>query len=112
MRLRNLTPHPITFRTPDGDITLPSEGVVRVDCAPGILRDMGFPVPVADPDQICGVSGLPDPEDGVFLIVSAFVGTLLAGTRSDLLVPGTGPKDGVVRDDNGRIVAVTRLKKV
>jgi hypothetical protein len=32
--------------------------------------------------------------------------------RPDVLVPGTGPGDGAVRNDKGHIVAVTRLKRV
>lgn len=107
----NLTPHPITLRASDGtDTIIPSSGVARVSSTPGVLETIsGIPVPVAGPTTYGEVTGLPDPEPGVWYVVSAMVGAALHRTRRDVLCPGTGPQDGAVRDDSGRIVAVTRL---
>ena len=37
------------------------------------------------------------------------LGAALAGSRDDVLVLGTGPNDGAIRNEAGQIVAVTRL---
>lgn len=53
--------------------------------------------------QVFGdVTGLPEPQDGVLVIVSALV--LSASDREDLVAPATGHKDCV--RDNGMIVSV------
>lgn len=83
------------------------------------VRDADHPlvsiVDVFTPDTQGEVENLPPAEDGVFLIVSGMVGDALRArgvSRPDVLVPGTGPQDGAVRNDKGHIVAVTRLKRV
>lgn len=107
----NLTPHALTLRSATGDTVLPPSGTVaRVSASPGALEDVpGIPVPVARPDAFGSVEGLPEPEEGVFFIVSAMVGAHVHN-RPDVLTPGTGPRDGAIRNDKGHIVAVTRLK--
>lgn len=109
----NLTPHPVTLRAPDGaDHTYPSAGVARVSSTPGTLADIGLPVPVASATVYGEIAGLPAPVAGTYYIVSALVGAALRSSgsaRTDVLCPGTGPNDGAIRDDAGRIVAVTRL---
>jgi len=110
--LVNLTPHAITLRGPDGtDTTVPPSGTVaRVASAPGVPQTVdGCPVPVYTPQTWGEVQGLPAAEAGTLLIVSALVLGRLAGARPDCVAPGTGPADGAVRDDAGRVVAVTRL---
>lgn len=112
--LVNLTPHPIVLRAPDGaDHVVPTSGqVARTTATPGTLGTVdGIPVPVASPTTYGEVVGLPGPQDGVYYIVSAIVGAAVRG-RADVLCPGTGPNDGAIRDDAGRIVAVTRLVRV
>lgn len=111
MILINLTPHPIVLRNESGDTTIePSGTVARVTTRPGQLQYLsGVPVPVAAPDTIDEVVGLPEPKEGHLFIVSGFVGAAIKA-RWDVVVPGTAPADQPVRDDNGRIVAVTRLK--
>jgi hypothetical protein len=113
--LVNLTPHALTLRNPTGEDTVvqPSGTVARVSVAPGQPETVpGLPVPVVSADRVNGVEGLPDPQEGVLLVVSGFVGAAVKGTRPDVLVPGTGPKDGVVRNEKGHVVAVTCLKRV
>lgn len=113
MNIVNLTPHALTLRDGEGtDHTIaPSEQVARVSSTPGTLSSVpGIPVPVATATVFGEVSGLPDPIEGSVFIVSALVGGALVGKgRSDVLLPGTGPNDGAVRNDKGHIVAVTRL---
>jgi len=113
--LINLTPHSLTLRnaaTGEDTVLPPSGTVARVAVQPGKPEEVsGVPVPVVSADRVEGVEGLPDQQDGVFLVVAGFVGSAVAG-RPDVLVPGTGPKDGVIRNSEGHIVAVTCLKRV
>lgn len=114
MQLVNLTPHAIVLRDGNGtDHTIAPSGVVaRVATIAGKPEAVdGVPVPVAPAVRFGAVEGLPAPASGVAYIVSGIVGAACAG-RSDVLVPGTGPADGAVRDDAGRIIAVTRLNRV
>lgn len=108
----NLTPHAITLRSPEGTDTVipPSGTIARVSSTPGEERAIaGFPVPVVGPDSFGEVVGLPEESiPGVFYIVSAVVGARVS--RPDVLTPGTGPKDGPIRNEKGHVVAVTRLK--
>lgn len=114
MEFVNLTPHPITLRTFEGDLIVdltvaPSGQVARVAQFPSeVIVLAGFPVPVVTAPRFGAVEGLPEPEGGVAYIVS---GLVLAHTsdRGDVFAPATGPGDNPVRDADGRIVAVTRL---
>jgi hypothetical protein len=92
MDLINLTPHPIVFRTPNGDVVLPtSTRVARVKTTRGaIWRPLdGSPVPIFHYPVYGAIEGLPPP--------------------CEVFAPGTGPEDEAVRDADGKIVAVTRL---
>ena len=99
MTLKNLTPHPITVCDSEGKTlkTFASDGLVRlkastvsagfdVDGVPVTKTEFGLP------------EGLPEPQEGVFLIVSQLVKSALPG-RTDLLVPAE-----VVRDSEGKIL--------
>jgi len=112
-----MTPHAITLRGPDGaDHTIePSGSVARVTNiagAPGAVP--GIPCPVHEAAAFGEVIGLPEPAEGIFYLVSGFVGAAVGGRsgRGDVLVPGTGPNDGAVRNEKGHVVAVTRLNRV
>lgn len=119
MKVINLTPHPIVLRSPSGEDTVvePSGTIARVATVPG--EDTGTVVggvPVHAADRPGEVTGLPDPQEDTIVIVSGLVGAALAADghkcRSDIVVPGTGPADGAIRNERGHIVAVTRLKAV
>ena len=113
-KLVNLTPHPLTLRAADGSDTVltPSGTVARVTSTPGTETTVkGLDIPVMTADAFGEVIDLPEAEAGTFFIVSGMVGAAISG-RSDVLVPGTGPKDGAVRNEKGHIIAVTRLKMV
>jgi hypothetical protein len=111
VRIINLTPHSIVLRAPSGDeTTIPSSGVARVTSTPGALETIsGIPVPVAGTTTFGEVTGLPAPEEGAWFVVSAIVGAALRGSRADVLCPGTGPADGAIRNEQGQVIAVTRL---
>jgi len=113
MQLVNLTPHPLVLKDAEGRDTVvaPNGTIARVAMIPGVLETVeGCPVPVMGKDTLGGIEGLPAPEAGTMYIVSGFVGSAVSG-RDDVLVPGTGPKDGCVRNERGHIVAVTCLKR-
>lgn len=102
----NLTPHPIVIRQPTGtDMTIPPSGTVaRVATTERVLdQDAALPCPV-----IARAMGEPEglPEPGTLAIVSAMVLAACPG-RPGLYAPDTGPT--AIRDDQGRIIAVTRL---
>jgi len=82
----------------------------RVSTTPGgRLADVNG-VAAYGPTTFGVVEGLPEPQDGVVYLVSALVaGRPEVAGRNDVFVPGTGPKDGAVRDGAGQIYAVTRL---
>jgi len=113
-KLINLTPHPLTLRDANGEDTVipPSGAVARVAMVAGALEHVeGVPIPIAGADQPGPVQGLGEPRPGVLYIVSAMVGSYCRG-RHDVVVPGTGPADGAIRNAKGHIAAVTRLKRV
>ena len=92
----NLTPHPIVLN--DGTIFEPSGNVARVSSQHGNF----------DLNRIAlltfgEVEGLPEHQEGVFLIVSALV-QQVAG-RPDVVAPATGHRD-CRRNEKGHIVSV------
>lgn len=95
MKFLNYTPHEIILN--DGR-SFPSEGVARVAASftefnkDGICRQ-----------EFGEVEGLPAPQKGVKLIVSAMV--LSASDRDDLVAPATGHPD-TIRNEKGHIVSV------
>jgi hypothetical protein len=99
--LTNLTPHAIHLHNAGHIETLPSVGVARVTetRAPVGAVD-GLPLEVASHGA---VEGLPEPREGVLLIVSAMVRSALPD-RTDLASPGE-----VVRDAAGKVVGCRTL---
>ena len=94
MEFKNYTPHTIVLN--DGR-AFESCGVARV--ANSFTE--------FDADGVCSVvygevSGLPEPQEGVLLIVSAMV--LAASKRTDLVAPATGHQDCI--RENGFIKSV------
>lgn len=109
MKFINLTPHGITVRTAGGDIEIPASGqVARVgeqSTDAGVLDG----IPVVD-CRLGQVTGLPEPVEGTVYIVSPMVSGAVKG-RSDVVAPDTGPAS-VVRDSDGKIVAVRRFRRM
>lgn len=111
--IKNLTPHPLSLQLPDGSRTTiePEPTPARVSSTPGpqLMGDYeAWGIPCHRAPSWGQVEGLPEPTTGVLLVVSSLVAARCPG-RKDVFSPGTGPADNCVRDDSGRIVAVTRL---
>ncbi len=114
MKLINLTPHNIVLRADEGDETVvPTIGqVARVSSTPGPLVHApqdALPVPVYGPDRPGEIVGLPDSQPETLYIVSNVVADQITN-RGDVVCPATGPLDGAIRNEEGQIVAVSRLK--
>jgi hypothetical protein len=126
--LINCTPHPITVRTPHGDQTFAPSGIIprvsttetpaeEIDGITTVTSSVGEVAGLPEAQAFCPSckcpvhfgSG-PDCECGgtiedVFLIVSRMV--FDATDRIDVVCPDTGST--CIRDEKGRIQAVTRL---
>jgi hypothetical protein len=109
MVFKNLTPHAITLRVADAhgreqDLVLQPAGP-----APRVVTRRVSDAPVGDVPVTHvrgnGVTGLPDAQPGVALIVSAMVAQAVRG-RDDVFAPDT---DQAIRDAGGCIVAVPGL---
>lgn len=110
VKLVNLTPHEVVLETDSGVLRLPPEGVrpeVTMDTSDvGQLKLAGgFTISVSEVRH-GEVKGLPDPQDGVYLIVARLVAQA-ASDRSDLVFP-----DDFARDTDGNIIAARRLGRI
>ena len=108
MNIVNLTPHDIVVRVDGQDITYPASGQQARLSTDSVQVGTLLGVPV-DRDTKGTVTGLPDPKPDTVYLVSGQILDNLAG-RQDVFAPGTGPKDGAIRNEKGHITAVTRLK--
>ena len=114
MRFVNLTPHKIVLRPQEGEdiVVEPSGTIARVAMAPGARLSEVLGIPVYGRDERGGVEGLPAADGESVFIVSGMAGASAeCRMRNDILVPGTGPEDGVIRNEKGWVIAVTRLKR-
>lgn len=116
--LINLTPHTLHIHHPCGVLSLwPSGEVARVatvevDAAPVATVEQrrwgpsrGSTVVIPTVMTTCGeVIGLPDPVEGVTLIVSGMVAS--ASPRGDVMSPGP-----LVRDEGGRPIGCRGLRR-
>ena len=110
MKFINLTPHTVTvFDIYANKITLPSAGAARVETTEETLEPIND-IPIVSAPIPGPVVGLPEPSDGVAYIVSLMVlqHPAVRG-RTDVYAPATGPKHAAMRDEEGRIIGVTRL---
>jgi hypothetical protein len=113
--LVNLTPHPIGLSVDGVVTTIPTSGTIaRVSSTPGEQCGTLHGVPLFLPPTFGQIEGLPPMQEGTVFIVSLLVASALQSAalfRPDVVCPGTGPQDGAVRDEQGRILAVTRLNR-
>lgn len=113
MNIINLTPHRIVIIVEDENRNPyvyefpPSGNVARVTSTQTeVMRINNIPVVKT---KFGDVEGLPEPKEDMVYIVSSIVGQALAGKRSDILSPDTGPT--AIRDEQGRITAVRRFQQ-
>jgi hypothetical protein len=111
VKLVNLTPHPIRVVVGEKEIVLPPSGqVARVSQeyrSIGTLVFEGANIPVVAATY-GDIAGLPNPEPGVLYATSLLVAQAAWATgRLDVLAPDTGA--GAIRDNEGKILGVTRL---
>ena len=103
--IKNLTPHAITVLGPSGEtlaVLPPSGSVARVSTAREIAGELqGIPVYRT---TYGAVTGLPEQQDGVALVVSAMVRTAVPGRR-DVYSPGE-----LVRGTDGQPVGCRGLE--
>lgn len=107
----NLTPHPLYVKTMGGEyVTIPPSGdVARVtyDRFPPEQTNIGgHEVSVAVAGQPRVIVGLPEPEDGVVLIVAKAVSDAAPAGRGDLLSPGR-----LLRDEDGTVIGCDGLTR-
>jgi hypothetical protein len=110
MKLRNLTPHPVTITTDTGSVhCAPESGPqprldeVRQTAEPVVID--GLRVPMA---RVSGgpVAGLPEPTPDTLLLVSRLVAEASPG-RTDLVVPYD-----LLRDEAGRVLGCQSLARI
>jgi hypothetical protein len=63
-------------------------------------------IPIAK-TEFYSIVNLPDPEDGVYFIVSRICMDYVPFNREDVLCVDTGPS--ALRDENGQVIAITQL---
>ncbi len=99
--IRNLTPHPIVVIRGEEKITIQASGLARLAARTEWVGEIdGIPL---SQTKFGLPEGLPDPQDGVYLVVSQLIKSALP-QRTDLLVPAE-----VVRDEKGNIVGCQSL---
>lgn len=108
--LRNLTPHVVNLRAASGEmLTIEPTGLAR--CSQTVQQVVevvvGRDTIVLSHVELGEVEGLPDPQNGVFLIVSRPVAEKMRGLRSDLVVPGIP-----IRDEKGRVIGCDGLSVI
>ncbi len=102
----NLTPHVITVRAESGDVNIEPSGIIaRVSVSQEVVGKVeGIEIVRS---AFGAVENMPEP-DGTIYIVSSMVAQALS-FRVDIVAPDTGPT--AIRDESGRIVAVTRFQR-
>lgn len=105
MQIRNLTPHALTLVGDNGTVTVPASGqVARLAVTRTALDPItidGVTLPVSRP-TLGEIVGLPAPEPGVILVVSALVAE--AANRGDVMSPGE-----LLRDAAGNVIGARGL---
>jgi hypothetical protein len=102
----NLTPHDIHLYRGDELVeTIVSSGTARVSVRSEKVGEIGgFPISKNFYGEIIG---LPDPQPGIYYVVSALVAQAAAGRRDDLLVV-----NDTVRDQEGRIIGCRGFARI
>lgn len=105
MNVINCTPHEINLLTESENIVYPPSGIVTRVNATFVMA----PSPLPMVRTIFGdITGLPEPMDHTYFIVSGMVLSALNGSRPDVIAPDTSPASAV-RDPQGRMIGVKRF---
>ena len=105
MNVINCTPHEISLLTESENIVYPPSGIVTRVNATFVM----VPSPLPLVRTIFGdITGLPEPMDHTYFIVSGMVLSALNGSRPDVIAPDTSPASAV-RDPQGRMIGVKRF---
>ena len=105
MNVINCTPHEINLLTESENIVYPPSGIVTRVNATFVMMPSLLPMV----RTIFGdITGLPEPMDHTYFIVSGMVLSALNGSRPDVIAPDTSPASAV-RDPNGRMIGVKRF---
>lgn len=108
----NLTPHPLNVKTLNGNfITIDPDprGAARViydRLPPEQVQIDGHEVAVAVAGAPREIIGLPEPEEGVILIVAKAVSDAAPRSRGDLMSPGR-----LIRDEDGAVIGCDGLTR-
>jgi hypothetical protein len=109
MKLINLTPHEVVLITEDGELHIPSSGIIARCSVQRVTEKIvevdGVKIPI-NRNVFGEVEGLPKPKEGVLFIVSSLVAQAMRD-RDDLVVP-----DDTVRDEQGRIIGAKALAQI
>lgn len=110
----NLTPHAIKVQTPSGEVVSfePAGTVARVDQEQVVVGTCPATGVQIKADKTVGIVGVPAPGTSRFLVSAMVLAELGPEYSGWAFAPGTGPKDGAIRNEKGFIEAVTCLKTV
>ena len=97
MKIWNLTPHPVNLYMDGTHVEYPTDGPVPRDSSDGLLIEGDFPFEAVKMEY-GDVYDLPDPEEGLILIMSN-MNADARPTRTDLWFPAQ-----LIRDAKGGIV--------
>lgn len=109
MKLVNLTPHAICLANAQGEIVQtvePSGTIARCKAETEVVDSINGIEIVST--TLGEVEGLPESQDGTVFITGTLVAQKLAGLRSDVVSPDTGPT--AVREE-GQVKAVKRFQR-
>ena len=107
----NLTPHPLNVKSVDGEyVTIPPSGdvarVVYDHFPPEQVRIDSHEIAVSVAGAPREIVGLPNPEEGVVLIVAKAVADAAPRHRGDLMSPGR-----LIRDADGTVIGCDGLTR-
>ena len=105
MNVINCTPHEINLLTEEANVAYPPSGIVTRVNATSVM--MPSPLPMVR-TIFEDITGLPEPMDHTYFVVSGMVLSALNGSRLDVIAPDTSPASAV-RDPQGRMIGVKRF---
>ena len=93
----NLTPHNISLVLDDGIHEIPSEGIARAEEEKTLIKTLPGGIPIYK-IRYGNVSGVPEPAENTYYVVSKIVADALIGRDDILIVTQT------IRNEKGQII--------